>query len=260
MLKWRPGWHASWLLAFFLTQSEKPPLTVSAAISLSDVLEAVAAAYARSGGGPIRFNFAGSNVLARQIVSGAPVDVFISADELQMDVVARDGALQPASRTIVASNQLAVVAARDRVGEIRAGFPAAAAGIRRLALGDPAAVPAGVYAREYLTKRGLWKTYEPRVVPMPNVRAALSAVENGSADAAIVYATDARRSGDAAVALLVPLEHSQAISYPAAVIARTKQPVEAARFLAFLQSAEARAIFARHGFLEPSGTPARDVR
>jgi molybdate transport system substrate-binding protein len=251
MLNWIRWRHAGWLLAFVLMQGGRPPLTVSAAVSLSDVLEAVAAAYAKSGGAPIRFNFAGSNVLARQIVSGAPVDVFISADEQQMDVVARDGALQPASRTIVASNQLA---------EIRTGFPSGSEGIRRLALGDPAGVPAGVYAREYLVKQGLWKTYEPRVVPMQNVRAALRAVENGSADAALVYVTDARTSTDAAVALLVPLDQSPAILYPAAVIARTKQPVEAARFLAFLKSAEARAIFAQYGFLEPPATSVRDVR
>jgi molybdate transport system substrate-binding protein len=238
-----------WLLALCLPQDARTSLTVSAAISLSDVLEEIAAAYTQGGGAPIRFNFAGSNTLARQIVSGAPVDVFISADEAQIDVAAREGALLSDSRAVIVSNQLAVVAAAGRVAEVRAGFPTAASSIRRLALGDPAAVPAGVYAREYLRTQGLWTAFEPRIVPMPNVRAALVAVENGSADAAIVYVTDARRSTDAAVALLVPLDQAPAITYPAAVVARTKQPAAARRFIAFLRAPEARTIFTRHGFL-----------
>jgi molybdate transport system substrate-binding protein len=232
-------------------QAAQPALLVSAAISLSEVLEEVASAYTKSGGAAVRFNFAASNVLARQIVNGAPVDVFISADERQMDIAEKAGAIMTGSRRVVTSNQLAVIALRDRVDDVRRGFAQGSPGIRRLALGDPAAVPAGVYARAYLTKQGLWQSYESRVLPMPNARAALSAVENGAADAAIVYVTDVRQSGAAAVAVLVPRDQSPEISYPSAVIARSKQPEEAARFAAFLQSPAAREIFARYGFVQP---------
>jgi len=230
---------------------ERSSLTVSAAISLADALQEVAVAYARAGGADLRLNVAGSNALARQIVMGAPVDVFVSADDAQMDLVAAAGALMPGSRVAVVGNQLAIVAAPERLAEVRAGFPRAAPAIRRLALGDPAAVPAGVYAREYLEREGLWTLYAPRVVPLPNVRAALAAVENGSADAAIVYATDARTAGRAAVAALIPAGRAPAVVYPAAIVAHSTHAPEAARFLEFLRSPEAERIFVRHGFLPP---------
>jgi molybdate transport system substrate-binding protein len=234
-----------------------PPLTVSAAISLSDALEEAAAAYVKAGGGPVRFNFAGSNVLARQIVNGAPVDVFISADEAQMLVVERAGAVAPGSRRVLVSNQLAVVALPERLAQVRDEFRRAAPGIRRLAIGDPAAVPAGVYARRYLERRGLWAAYESRVVPTGNVRGALSAVANGSADAAIVYATDVNASGSVKAAVLIPLDDAPPIAYPAAVIAASRNGAAAERFLAFLQSGSAGAIFARYGFLPPPGQGGR---
>jgi molybdate transport system substrate-binding protein len=224
------------------------PITVSAAISLADVLEEAAAEYAKAGGGPVRFNFAGSNVLARQIVNGAPVDVFISADEAQMDMVERAGAVLSGSRRALVSNQLAVVALPGRLAEIRDGFPRAAPAIRRLAIGDPAAVPAGVYARQYLERRGLWTAYEARVVPTGNVRGALAAVANGSADAAIVYVTDVRISRNVKVAVLIPVDEAPPIAYAAAVMNGSPHREAARQFLAFLESGPARAIFARFGF------------
>src|SRR3954465_10601580 len=95
--------------AFFALNVQEP-VTVSAAISLTNALEAVAKAYADAGGGPIRFNFAGSNVLARQLVNGAPADVFISADEAQMDTAARAGAIENTPRVDLLGNRLAIIA------------------------------------------------------------------------------------------------------------------------------------------------------
>lgn len=226
-------------------------ITVSAAISLSGALEDVAAAYEKSGGVAIRFNFAASNVLARQIVNGAPVDVFISADEAQMDFVERAGALVSGSRRPIVANQLAVAALPDRVEAVRSAFPRAGAEIRRLAIGDPSAVPAGVYARQYLERQGLWKAYEGRIVPTGHVRAALAAVENGSADAAIVYVTDLHETRTARAAVTIPREQAPPITYPAAVIAAARNRDTAERFLAFLESGAARAVFLEHGFLPP---------
>lgn len=225
------------------------PLTVSAAISLSGVMEEVAAAWRQRGGADVRFNFGGSNTLARQIVHGAPVDVFVSADETQMDVVDRAGMLAGGSRVPIVGNQLAVATEPARAAFVRDHFDRAPPEIRRLALGDPAAVPAGAYAKQYLERRGLWAAYAPRVMPTANVRAALAAVENGSADAAIVYASDLRIARRAVAALTIPVEDSPNIVYPAAILHGSRHPGEAGRFLAFLQSAEAQAIFARHGFL-----------
>lgn len=246
------------LLALAATgSSQDPAITVSAAISLSEAFEELAKVYATERGGPLRFNFAGSNVLARQIVNGAPVDVFVSADEVQMAAVEKAGAVRPGGAVPIASNQLVVAALPDRVDAIREAFPSASAEIRRLALGDPAAVPAGVYAATYLRSRGLWASYESRLVPTANVRAALAAVENGGADAAIVYATDVRQSTRARVAIAIPPEHAPRIVYPAAVIEGTKHRPAAERFLAFLQSQPARDVMSRHGFLPVGGAAPR---
>jgi molybdate transport system substrate-binding protein len=232
-----------------MPQERVPPITVSAAISLTDVLEEIAAAYAAQGGGPVRLNLAASNVLARQIVNGAPADLFISADEAQMDLVEAAEAMAPASRVALVGNRLAVVAAADRLEIVRSKFAEAPAAIRRLAIGDPAAVPSGKYARAYLEMCGLWVAYEARIVPTSNVRAALAAVENGAADAAIVYATDVQASRGAALAFVVPPDQAPRITYSAAIVGRSSRRVEGGRFLRFLQGKEAGAIFARHGFL-----------
>jgi molybdate transport system substrate-binding protein len=224
------------------------PLLVSAATSLTDVLEEVAKSYAAAGGGLVRFNFGGSNALARQIVNGAPADVFISADEAQMDVVQKAGSIVPGSRIDLVSNRLVVAAPADRAAFVRARFADAPPEIRRLALGDPEAVPAGVYARRYLESKGLWKPYEPRIVPSANVRAALVAVENGAADAAIVYLTDMSIARTATIAFEVPPDQGPRIVYPAAVVARSSNADEAKRFLAFAAGREAAEIFRRYKF------------
>lgn len=225
------------------------PILVAAAVSLSDVLEEIAAAYAAAGGARVRFNLAGSNVLARQIVNGAPADVFISADEAQMHVVEKAGAVLAGSRVDLVGNQLAVVTTPERLDVVRDQFLRAAAGIRRVAIGDPAAVPAGVYARRYLEQRGLWAAYESRLVPTTNVRAALTAVETGGVDAAIVYLTDLAAARAAVLAFAVPVADGPRIVYPGAVVASSRNQAEAKRFLAFLREPMAAAIFARHKFV-----------
>ena len=224
------------------------PITVSAAVSLTDALSAIAREYADAGRGGVRFNFAASNVLARQIVEGAPVDLFISADGAQMDVVARAGLIQDGTRINLLGNQLAVVVPGDRPRTLTGMAQLADPAFRRIALGDPAAVPAGVYGRQYLEKEGLWTAIQSRVVPTSSVRAALAAVESGAADAAIVYRTDARSALRASVAWVVPVDRGPRIVYPAAVVRGAKNAAEAARFLAFLRSAAAERTFTRFGF------------
>ena len=225
-----------------------PPLTVAAAISLTDALEEIGRAYTAAGAGQVRFNFAGSNVLARQIINGAPADLFISADQEQMNVVERANGLVAGSRVNLLSNALAIVSSPERAALVRDQFARAPAEIRRLAIGDPAAVPAGVYARQYLESQGLWKAYESRIVPTTNVRAALTAVETGAVDAAIVYVTDAAAAKNAVVALVVPVERGPRILYPAAILASSSNRSEAERFLKFLRSPESSAIFTRYKF------------
>jgi molybdate transport system substrate-binding protein len=224
------------------------PVTVSAAVSLSDVLAAIAQQYGREGRGSVRFNFGASNVLARQITSGAPVDLFVSADEAQMDLVAAAQMIADGSRVDLLRNQLAIVVPSDRPRTMAGPRELTGPAFRRIALGDPEAVPAGVYAKAWLAQQGLWPELQPKVVPTSSVRAALAAVEAGAADAAIVYRTDARIALKATVAYVVPAAQGPRIVYPAAVIRTAGAPEEAKRFLDYLRGAVAARIFERFGF------------
>jgi molybdate transport system substrate-binding protein len=239
--------------ALALTGAPPRPLLVSAATSLTDVLDEIATAYAAAGGGEVRFNVAASNILARQIVNGAPADAFISADAAQMDVAQKAGRVVAGTRIDLVSNRLVIAAAADKADLVRGRFAEAPPEIRRLAIGDPTAVPAGVYARRYLEARGLWQKYEARVVPAANVRAALVAVENGGADAAIVYVTDLAMARRAVAAFEVPLDQGPRIVYPAAVLTASSNVDEAKRFLAFASGPAAARIFVRHRFHPLSG-------
>lgn len=238
------------LIAVLLASPVAEPITVSAAISLTNALQSAAKVYTDAGGGPVRFNFAGSNVLARQLVSGAPADLFISADEAQMEVAMQAGAIDAASRVNLLSNRLAVLSRRRESGTstIHQLDDLLGPDIKRIALGDPSAVPAGVYARDYLKSAGLWTKLEPKVVPVGNVRAALTAVENGSVDVAIVYETDAAMSTSATTAFVVSDRNAPRIVYPAAIVVRSRQPDAARRFLSFLRGSAASTIFRRFGF------------
>jgi molybdate transport system substrate-binding protein len=227
---------------------EPTQITVSAAISLTDVLTAIADEYGRRALGSVRFNFAASNVLARQIADGAPVDVFVSADEAQMDVVAAAKLVKPGSRVPILRNQLAIVVPNDRPRTFKSIKGLADPAFKRIAIGDPAAVPAGVYAKQYLETQGLWQAIEPRVVPAGSVRAALTAVESGAADAGIVYRTDARLALHATVAWVVAAADGPRIIYPGAIINTSVHPQDAQKFLDFLGGAIASPIFERFGF------------
>jgi molybdate transport system substrate-binding protein len=227
------------------------PVTVSAAISLTEALEEAAAAYRVAGGSPVVFNFGGSNALARQIVNGAPVDVFISADEAQMEVVERADLVVAGTRVPVVANRLVLVV--DSRSRVKAVTDLGGAEIRRIAIGDPVAVPAGVYARQYLEQVNQWTRLQPKVVPVANVRAALTAVQNGSADAAFVYATDARIAPALRVVATITGPQAPRIVYPAAVVKTSRQPQAAAKFLEFLRTRPALAIFEKHGFTPVMG-------
>jgi molybdate transport system substrate-binding protein len=241
---------AIFAVAVSLHGQPPPTILVSAAVSLTEALEEIGSAYAQQGGGALRFNFAGSNVLARQIGRGAPADVFISADEAQMDLVETAGGCLTGSRANIVSNRLALVAALRRYDlEDVQGLTQAA--VRRVAIGDPAAVPAGVYARQYLQRIGLWSALQTKIVPSTNVRAALTAVENGSADAGFVYVTDVAAGGRARIVSIVSGPDAPSILYPACVVAKTRNKDEAIKFLSFLRGPIALRTFERRGFLAP---------
>lgn len=230
--------------------AERPALTVFAAASLTDVLQEVAAAYTKQTGITVKFSFAASSALAKQIESGANVDVFMSADQEWMDYLASRGLIDPASRHDVVANRLALVAPNDSASKLRIapGFALREALGRngRVATGDPDSVPVGKYAKAALTSLGVWQEIEPRLVRAENVRAALAFVARGEVPFGIVYQTDARADPQVKLIDLFPASSHAPITYPAA--ATTTATSQAKGFVEFLLSTPARATFERAGF------------
>ena len=225
-------------------------IVVSAAVSLGDVLQKLAPIYQARTGDRLVLNLGPSNTLAKQITFGARVDLFISADEAQMDAAGPE--LVPGSRVDLLSNQLAIAVPDDRPRKFESARDLADPAITRIAIGDPAGVPAGVYAKQYLQKIGVWPALQMKLIPSASVRIALAAVENGAADAAIVYRTDIPTAAHAREAFLVPVADGPRIVYPAAIVKTGRSPEGAARLLAFLRGPDATAVFTRAGFLAPA--------
>jgi len=222
---------------------------VFAAASLTDSLKEIAAAYEKSSGDKIVLNLGASSTLARQIEEGAPADVFFSADEARMDGLEKKGLIQKDTRVSRLSNALVIVVAAEKGAAVTSPKDLATAEVKRLALAEPRTVPAGIYARQYLQKIGLWRAIESKVVPTQNVRAALAAVEAGNVEAGMVYKTDAAISKKVRVTYEVPRSDSSAISYPVAVVKEAKEPEAARRFVKHLASDEPSAIFRKFGFI-----------
>lgn len=230
-------------------------VVVYAAASLRDVLQQIAPACERALDAHLVFNFGASNDLARQIEAANKADVFLSADETWMDHVARAGLVDAASRRSLLSNCLVVVGASDSVLRIGSASDLGAVAVRRMALANPEAVPAGRYAKAWLEKAGTWAAVADRVVPSPDVRAALAAVESGAAEVGIVYRTDAAISRMVKVLFEVPAAEGPRISYAVAALGERPNIEVARKFVAWLAGPEAREAFERSGFIVPALAP-----
>jgi len=165
-----------------------------------------------------------------------------------MDELAKAGLIAAETRRDLLSNLLVIVVPSDSKLVIASPEDLVTKS-QKIAVADPRAVPAGIYTKEYLTRLGLWQKLEPKIVPTENVRAALAAVESGNVDAGFVYATDAKISSKVRVALTVAVEQGPPIRYPVALINEAKDESAAAKFLTYLQSANARKTFERYGFI-----------
>ncbi|HEV7923733.1 MAG TPA: molybdate ABC transporter substrate-binding protein [Verrucomicrobiae bacterium] len=230
-------------------------VTVFAAASLSDSLSKIAAQYEKESPDKIVFNFAASSLLARQIEEGAPADIFFSADEAQMDRLQNKGLILPETRKSRLSNLLVIIVAADSLLSISSPSDLAKPSVSRVALADPQAVPAGVYAREFLQKQNLWTAIEAKVVPTANVRGALAAVESGDVEAAVVYKTDAAISKKVKIAYEVPPQTGPNISEPMAVLKESPEPAAAKRFSHYLDSPAAGKVFEEFGFIVRDSAP-----
>lgn len=232
-------------------------ITIFAAASTTDTVQALAKAYAAERGVHVTCSFASSSTLAKQIENGAPADVFLSADQTWMDYLVMKQAIVPTSRVDLLANSLVFIAATGKSPSITVeqGFAIADAFSGRLAIGDPTNVPAGIYAKEAFSALGWWEVLSTRLAPVADVRAALTLVELGEADLGVVYATDAKASAKVGVVAAIPQHLHTPIRYPVA-LTTTAKPAAAA-FLAYLQSAAGRAVFTAAGFSIPELVPAK---
>jgi molybdate transport system substrate-binding protein len=230
--------------------TETPKVLVFAASSLQTALDELASPIEQATGIHIVASYAASSALARQIEDGAPADLFISADVEWMDYLAARRLIRANSRVNLLGNQLVLVAPARRpvTLSIAQGFALAShLGPGRLALGDPASVPAGKYAKAALTSLGVWDSVASKLAPAENVRAALRFVSRGEAPLGIVYRTDALADGGVVIVDTFPESSHPRILYPAALA--KDAAADAGRVLTFLEGAAARTVFIRQGFL-----------
>ena len=227
-------------------------VVVFAAASLRTALDEVAAEFEAEIGVPVVLSYAGSSVLARQIIAGAPADVFISAAPVWMDVVEAEGLIAEDSRSDLLGNSLVLIAHEPHAAQpITAALDLPAMlGDGRLAMALVDAVPAGQYGKAALQSLGLWQQISDQIAQADNVRAALALVSTGEAPLGIVYASDAFADPAVYVVGSFPTSSHPLITYPAALLADARDPADRT-FWEVLQSPAARAIFDRYGFGHP---------
>jgi molybdate transport system substrate-binding protein len=244
----------AWLVTILLIVPAHMPapadLRVFAAASLRDAIDDANVRYQRVIGRKVVASFGGSDTLAQQIEIGAPADIFISADIDWMDYLAKRSLIKPESRFNFLGNKLVLVASAGSASmpAIGPNFPLAQAlGNGRLAIANPASVPAGKYAKAALETLGVWASVEGRLAPAPDVRAALEIVCHHEAPLGIVYQTDAVAEQDADIVGTFPASSYRPIIYPLAVTTASINP-DAKSYVAFLRSPEGKAAFGLQGF------------
>ena len=227
-------------------------VTLSVAVSLKEAVEELGRGFMAARPGVIlRYNFGASGDLQKQIEAGAPIDLFLSAAQRQVDELEKQGLLIAVSRRAFARNVLTVVKSTDSRVDISKPADLLEARVTRIAVGNPKTAPAGQYAEESLRALGLWERIQPKLVFSENVRQALDYVARGEADAGFVYATDAARAPGVREAFRPPEDTYRPVIYPVAVVAASRQPALARAFVDLLVSAQGRTVLARFGFPPP---------
>ncbi|HWC05026.1 MAG TPA: molybdate ABC transporter substrate-binding protein [Methylomirabilota bacterium] len=225
-------------------------IMLSVAISMKDAVEELGRAFSRRRPGvQLRYNFGSSGELQKQIEAGAPVDLFVSAAQRQMDELDRQGLIVRESRRVFARNALTVIKPADSRLDLATPQDLLGSRVGRIVIGNPKTVPAGQYAEESLRALGLWERLQPKLVFAENVRQVLEYVARGEVEAGVVYTTDAAARADRVKEAFRPGEETyRPVVYPAAVVASSKRPALARAFLDLLVSPEGQAVFERLGF------------
>ena len=245
------------MLSGFSSPLRADSITVFAASSLTNSALEVYTEFSEKTGIKIKHSFAASSVLARQIINGAPVDVYISANTAWVDELERKGSLEQDSRKVILSNQMALIASEDtdwppmQGGIIDTNYPLIKViNGKRIAIGDPQHVPVGIYTRQSLQNAGIWDDLREQFVGMPNARAVLALVERGESSFGFVYVSDTRYSSKVHLIGKLPVDSHDPIRYTAGVVSGQKHP-NVLLFMEYLVSNSAQAIFRKHGFLPP---------
>jgi molybdate transport system substrate-binding protein len=224
-------------------------ITVSAAISLKDALDAIKAAYtAQHGGVALSMNYGASGTLQLQIEQGAPVDVYLSAAPKQMDALESKGLLLEGTRKDLLRNEIVLIVPTDSTVAVTGFQDLAKPEVKKVALGEPVAVPAGKYAQEVLRHLGIYDQVNSKAVLAKDVRQVLTYVESGDVDAGIVYKTDALSSSKVKIVAQATADSHSPVIYPVAVIKTAKNAAAAKAYEDFLSSAQAESIFQKYGF------------
>jgi molybdate transport system substrate-binding protein len=228
-------------------------MTLSVAVSLKDVTEELGRTFmAAHPGVTLRYNFGASGDLQKQIEAGAPIDVFLSAAQRQMNELEKQGLIVAASRRAFARNLLTVIKPSDSKVDIARAADLLEARVGRVAIGNPRTVPAGQYAEESLRALGLWERLQPKLVFAENVRQVLDYVARGEVEAGFVYTTDAATRAQGVKETFRPSEDSyRPVVYPGAVVTASRQPTLGRAFLDLLGGAQGRAVLTRFGFQPP---------
>ena len=242
------------------SEPEKPRLVVFAAASLRDVVRDIGARFSEAHQVDLVYNFAGSNTLAQQLRAAPVADVFLSANPAWVDMLEGAGLTLPESRRNFVSNRLVLISRKEADFHLSTPGMLPALAFTFLALADPEAVPAGRYAKTFLqavarADRPVWEAVKNRIVPTADVRAVLGLVESDPNIMGIVYRTDALSSDRVRVVYEVPPGLHQPIVYCAVALRHRPRPTRTARFLDFLHSPAAGAIYNTHGFIVDEGEP-----
>lgn len=243
---------AATVVAPYQAAAQGKDLVIFAAASMKNALDEINTAWAAGHGGrKAVISYAASSALAKQIESGAPADIFISADLDWMDYVGQRNLIRPDTRTNLLGNRIVLIAPKDSTANVTLAPGVDIAALLgaggRLSMGSVESVPAGKYGKAALEKLGSWAAVKDRLAQADNVRAAMLLVSRGEAPLGIVYQTDAAADPSVRIAGIFPQDSHPPIIYPVAVTKDATNP-DAAAFLAFMRSAAARAAFERQGF------------
>lgn len=240
-------------LLVFLSGAERAAgseVMVSAALSLKAPFEEIGRLHeTKYSGSKARFNFAASGILQKQIEAGAPTDVFAAASPKEMDALEKAGLLVAGSRRDFAGNTIVLITAISSHLRIASFNDLGKSDIKRIAIGNPASVPAGKYAEETLITLGLHDTVKTKLIYAEHVRQVMDYVARNEVDAGIVFLTDVlSRNKELKVAAEAPESSHKPVVYTAAVIKGSKNAAEARRFISLVISGEGREILRKHGF------------